>query len=138
MSTRDILQILAYVIALIVLAPILGQFMARVFTGQPHVLSRPLGWLERNAYRLCGISADHEMSWKQYAASLLWFNGLGFLIVFILQITQHGLPLNPQHLPNVPWALSFNTAVSFMTNTNWQSYAGETTLSYLTQMVGLT
>jgi potassium-transporting ATPase potassium-binding subunit len=138
MSTRDILQILAYVIALIVLAPILGQFMARVFTGKPHLLSRPLGWLERNTYRLCGISADHEMSWKQYAASLLWFNGLGFLIVFILQITQHGLPLNPQHLPNVPWALSFNTAVSFMTNTNWQSYAGETTLSYLTQMVGLT
>jgi K+-transporting ATPase ATPase A chain len=78
------------------------------------------------------------MSWKQYAASLLWFNGLGFLIVFVLQVTQRWLPLNPQHLPNVPWALSFNTAVSFMTNTNWQSYAGETTLSYLTQMVGLT
>jgi len=129
---------LAYVIALIVLAPILGQFMARVFTGKPHLLSRPLGWLERSTYRLCGVHADHEMSWKQYAASLLWFNGLGFLIVFVLQIAQRWLPLNPQQLPNVPWALSFNTAVSFMTNTNWQSYAGETTLSYLTQMVGLT
>jgi len=138
MSTRDILQILAYVIALIVLAPILGQFMARVFTGKPHLLSRPLGWLERNTYRLCGISADHEMSWKQYATSLLWFNGLGFFIVFVLQVVQRWLPLNPQHLPNVPWALSFNTAISFMTNTNWQSYAGETTLSYLTQMAGLT
>jgi K+-transporting ATPase ATPase A chain len=138
MSTRDILQILAYVIALIVLAPILGQFMARVFTGKPHLLSRPLGWLERNTYRLCGISADHEMSWKQYAASLMWFSGLGFLIVFVLQVTQRWLPMNPQHLPNVSWVLSFNTAVSFMTNTNWQSYAGETTLSYLTQMVGLT
>ncbi len=138
MSTNDILQILAYVIALIVLAPILGQFMARVFTGKPHLLSRPLGWLERITYRLCGIPANHEMSWRQYAASLLWFNGLGFLIVFILQITQHWLPMNPQHLPNVPWVLSFNTAVSFMTNTNWQSYAGETTLSYLTQMAGLT
>jgi K+-transporting ATPase ATPase A chain len=138
MSTSDILQILAYVIALVVLAPVLGQFMARVFTGKPHLLSRPLGWLERSTYRLCGVHANHEMSWKQYAASLLWFNSLGFLIVYVLQITQHWLPLNPQHLPNVSWALSFNTAVSFMTNTNWQSYAGETTLSYLTQMVGLT
>ncbi len=138
MSTSDILQILAYVIAIIVLAPILGQFMARVFTGKPHLLSRPLGWLERSTYRLCGVHADHEMSWKQYTASLLWFNGLGFLMVFVLQVAQRWLPMNPQHLPNVPWALSFNTAVSFMTNTNWQSYAGETTLSYLTQMVGLT
>ena len=138
MSTNDILQILVYVIALIVLSPILGQFMARVFTGKSHLLSRPLGWLELSTYRLCGISADHEMSWKQYAASLLWFNGLGFFIVFVLQVAQRWLPLNPQHLPNVPWALSFNTAVSFMTNTNWQSYAGETTLSYLTQMAGLT
>ena len=138
MSTSDILQILAYVIAIIVLAPILGQFMARVFTGKPHLLSRPLGWLERSTYRLCGVHADHEMSWKQYTASLLWFNGLGFLMVFVLQVAQRWLPMNPQHLPNVPWALSFNTAVSFMTNTNWQSYAGETTLSYLTQMAGLT
>jgi potassium-transporting ATPase potassium-binding subunit len=138
MSINDILQILAYVIALIVLAPILGQFMARVFTGKPHLLSRPLGWLERTTYRLCGVRADQEMSWRRYATSLLWFNGLGFLIVFILQITQHWLPMNPQQLPDVSWVLSFNTAVSFMTNTNWQSYAGETTLSYLTQMAGLT
>ena len=89
MSTNDILQILAYVIALIVLAPILGQFMARVFAGKPHLLSRPLGWLERSTYKLCGIPANHEMSWKRYAASLLWFNALGFLIVFVLQMTQH-------------------------------------------------
>ena len=74
------------------LAPILGQFMARVFTGKPHLLSRPLGWLERSIYGLCGIPANHEMSWKQYAVSLLWFNGLGFLIVFVLQVTQSWLP----------------------------------------------
>ena len=138
MPTSDILQVLAYFVALIVLAPILGAFLVRVFTGKQHILIRPLGWLERSTYELSGVNATSEMTWKQYAKALLWFNGLGFMLVFLLQITQNSLPLNPQNLPDVPWALSFNTAISFMTNTNWQSYAGETTLSYLTQMVGLT
>jgi len=78
------------------------------------------------------------MNWRQYIGALLAFNALGFVVVFLLQIAQSGLPLNPQRLVGVPWVLAFNTAVSFMTNTNWQAYAGETTLSYLTQMLGLT
>lgn len=138
MSTHDLLQVLVYIIALITVAPLLGAFLTRVFSNQPHPLKPVLGWLENTVYSLCDIHSESEMSWKVYAKSLLWFNGLGLLFLFVLQICQQWLPLNPQHLPNVGWPLAFNTAVSFVTNTNWQSYAGETTLSYLTQMIGLT
>jgi K+-transporting ATPase ATPase A chain len=102
------------------------------------MLSNIFGWIERGIYKLCKIDPLEEMAWQKYAGALLAFNALGFLIVFLLQITQSKLLLNPQKLTSVPWILAFNTAVSFMTNTNWQSYAGETTLSYLTQMLGLT
>lgn len=138
MSARDFLQVVTYVTALALLAPMLGAYMAAVFTGRktfpPSVLSR----LEKVAYRICGIDPDEEMSWRQYAKALLWFNALGLATVFVLQLMQAWLPLNPQHMGNVPWPLAFNTAVSFMTNTNWQAYSGETTLSYLVQMLGLT
>jgi potassium-transporting ATPase potassium-binding subunit len=138
MQTSDFTQIAFFLIVLVLLAPVLGKFMARVFSGEKHFLLRIFGWAERGIYRLCGINADEEMNWKKYCAVLIYFNLIGFLVVFGLQLAQQLLPLNPQHLSSVPIALAFNTAVSFMTNTNWQAYAGETTLSYLTQMLGLT
>jgi K+-transporting ATPase ATPase A chain len=138
MNTHDYLQVALYVVALIVLTPLLGGFMARVLQGERHLLSRPLGWLERSVYRLVGVDPAEETHWKTYAWSLLAFNFFGFLAVLLLQLTQQWLPLNQQCLPAVSWHSSFNTAISFMTNTNWQGYAGETTMSYLTQMLGLT
>jgi K+-transporting ATPase ATPase A chain len=138
MSIRDFLQISIFIMALLLLAPPLGQFMANALSGKRTLLHPILGWLERLVYRFCGIAASEEMNWRIYAKALLWFNAFGFGILFILQLTQKALPLNPTKLGDVQWALAFNTAVSFMTNTNWQSYAGETTLSYLTQMLGLT
>ena len=138
MDSHDFLQIALYLAALVILTPVLGAYMARVLTGRRHVLSGALGWLERGLYRSCGVDAHVEMHWQAYAAAALAFNALGFLAVFALQLAQAWLPLNPQHLTAPSWHLAFNTAASFMTNTNWQSYAGETTLSYFTQMVGLT
>jgi potassium-transporting ATPase potassium-binding subunit len=138
MPPRDLLQIIVFVSALVLLAPMLGAYMAAVFMGRRVFLHPVFSWLERLVYRTCGIAPDEEMRWQDYAKALLCFNAFGFGAVFVLQIVQGWLPLNPQHLGNVPWPLAFNTAVSFMTNTNWQSYAGETTLSYLTQMSGLT
>ena len=138
MNSNDYLQIALYLLALIILTPLLGGFIARVLQGERHILSKPLGWLERGIYRLAGVDPSEETHWKTYARALLAFNFLGFLTVFLLQMLQQWLPLNPQHLPAVSWDSSFNTAVSFMTNTNWQGYAGETTMSYLTQMLGLT
>jgi potassium-transporting ATPase potassium-binding subunit len=138
MSSGDLIQIILYAFALVLLAPVLGQYIARVFVGERHILSRALDWLERGIYRIGGVDSHGEMSWKAYAGALLVFNIFGFLAVFIIQVLQGWLPANPEHLPGVSWHLAFNTAVSFMTNTNWQAYAGETTMSYLTQMVALT
>ncbi|MCX6639708.1 MAG: potassium-transporting ATPase subunit KdpA [bacterium] len=138
MSTFDWLQIFLFITVLVALTPPLGMFMARVYEGKRTWLTPALGWFERITYRLSCIQSKQEMSWKEYSRAWLWFNLLGFLIVFLLQSFQSALPLNPQKLPNTSWHLAFNTAASFMTNTNWQSYAGETTLSYLTQMLGLT
>jgi K+-transporting ATPase ATPase A chain len=112
--------------------------MACVYEGRPFGLDRGLGWLERLIYRLAGVDPAKEMTWKGYAASILLFNALGFLAVYLLMRLQDVLPLNPQHLPACTPDLSFNTAASFSSNTNWQSYGGESTLSYLVQMLGLT
>ena len=138
MSTNDLVQVALYVITLMLLAPFLGRYMAHVFEGKRTILHRALAWLERLIYKVGGVASAEEMGWKQYTKALIWFNFFGFTVVFLLQMCQQWQPLNPQRLPNVSWHLAFNTAVSFMTNTNWQSYAGETTLSYLTQMIGLT
>ncbi len=137
MKSNDWLQILLYLGALIALTPVLGAFMHRVFSGERTFLAPVLGWLERLIYKLGGVDAAKEMRWTTYTAALLAFNLLGFLVVLGLQLFQKSLPLNPQGLDNVPFALALNTAVSFMTNTNWQAYSGESTLSYLTQMTGL-
>ncbi len=138
MKPTDFFQILLFVVALISLAPPLGHFMARVLKGEKTFLTAPLGWLELLAYRVAGIHPRQEMTWKEYAKALLSFNAIGFLSVFLLQLTQSWLPLNPQGLANVSWHSAFNTAISFMTNTDWQGYGGESTMSYLTQMLGLT
>lgn len=126
-----------FALFVIYLTPILGSYMARVFQGEGTFLHPILGRLERLSYQLGGVDAKAEMTWKGYLKSLFFFNLVGFLTIFLLQILQQWLPLNPQHFPSVPWPLAFNTAASFVTNTNWQAYGGETTLSYLTQMSGL-
>ena len=100
---------------------------------------RPVfGWLEKIIFRLGGITGNEEMNWKTYLYAVLLFNLLGIAFLFLVQMFQSFLPLNTEHLPGVSWHLSFNTAVSFVTNTNWQSYSGENTMSYLVQMLGLT
>jgi potassium-transporting ATPase potassium-binding subunit len=139
MTNNDWIQIALYWVVLLALVKPLGSFMARVYQGKPlWGLDKILGPMERLLYKACGIQADDEMTWKTYAAACLIFNFLGVLAVYALQRLQGFLPLNPQHLAAVPPDLSFNTAASFATNTNWQSYSGECILSYLTQMLGLT
>ncbi len=132
------LQNLLYLALLLGLAFPLGGFMARVLEGQRTFLHPVLGPIERGLYRLMGIREDEDMGWKAYAWSITIIKLLGLVAVFLLMKTQASLPLNPEHQANVATDLSFNTAVSFITNTNWQAYSGETTLSYLTQMLGLT
>jgi potassium-transporting ATPase potassium-binding subunit len=138
MTTNGMLQLALYLVVLLALAKPLGAYMARVYEGRRLALDRPLGWLERLIYRMCGVRAGDEMGWKAYALAMLLFNFLGFLAVYLLQRLQGVLPMNPQGLSAVSPDSSFNTAVSFATNTNWQGYGGETTMSYLTQMVALT
>jgi len=125
---------------LIVLACVkpLGLYMASVFEGVPIWPLRMGARFEQRLYRLCGVDPAVEMTWQRYATTLLLFNLLGALAVYGLQRLQRWLPLNPQHFPNVSPDSAFNTAVSFVTNTNWQGYAGESSMSYLTQMAGLT
>ncbi len=118
--------------------PILGSYLAKVFGGKPHFLSGTLGWLERFCYRAAGVDPREEMTWVSYGKALLLFNCFGFLALLLLQMGQGFLFFNPQGFGAPSWHLAFNTAISFTTNTNWQAYAGETTLSYLTQMTGLT
>ncbi len=134
----DLLQGFLIFIVLFALVVPIGRFMVRIYQGEPTLLSRVIipveGWILHKA----GIRADDEMDWRTFASSLVIFNILGIVTVVILQQIQQYLPLNPLHLGSVAPDLSLNTAVSFATNTNWQAYGGETTLSYLTQMVGLT
>lgn len=138
MTGESWLQIGLFLAVLLALAYPLGRYMARIYDRKPFVLEKVFGWGERLIYRVAGVRADDEMDWKTYAGSLLLFSGLGLLVVFALQRVQGYFPLNPSRLPGVPAALAFNTAVSFVTNTNWQAYGGETTMSYLTQMLALT
>jgi K+-transporting ATPase ATPase A chain len=138
MTGSGLLQLVLYLVVLLALARPLGLYMARVYEGRVPGLGPVLGWLERLVYRLSGVRPDREMDWKTYTFAMLLFNFAGLLVVYGLQRLQGVLPLNPQGLGAVTPDSSFNTAVSFATNTNWQGYGGETTMSYLTQMVGLT
>ncbi len=137
MSNHEFIQIILFIGLLVLLSPLLGRYMATVFEGKPTWLFPVLGPIERFLYLASGISRNEEMSWTKYLWALITFNIAGCVLTIVQMMTQSWLPLNPQHLPNVPFALALNTAVSFMTNTNWQAYSGEATMSYLTQMSGL-
>ena len=138
MTSNSYFQIIVYIVTLLALAKPLGWYMARVYEGESVGLNRLLAPLEALLYRLSGVNPKEEMRWTDYAVSFLIFNLLGVLAVFALQRLQAYLPFNPQSLPGVSSDSAFNTAVSFATNTNWQGYSGEVTMSYLTQMLGLT
>ena len=138
MTLNGAIQILLYLVILVLLVKPLGAFMARVFQRERTFLDPILGPVERFIYRLSGINLEEEMDWKANTVAMLLFNAVGLLVVYALQRLQQVLPLNPQGLAAVTSDSSFNTAVSFASNTNWQGYAGEATMSYLTQMLGLT
>jgi len=132
------IQNILFLVLLLAIAVPLGPFIAKVMEGERTFLHPVLGPLERGIYRLMGISGEEDMGWKTYAWAIALFNLLGFAAVFALQKAQGALPLNPEAMGKLPTDLSFNTAISFITNTNWQNYGGESTMSYLTQMLGLT
>jgi K+-transporting ATPase ATPase A chain len=137
MTANAVEQLVVFVLLLLVSAPSLGAYMARVYAGEARWAARVVGPVESVFNRLARARADEEMSWKQYAGAVLIFNLLGALVLYALQRLQGALPLNPAGHSGVPPEVAFNTAVSFATNTNWQAYGGETTLSHLTQMLGL-
>jgi K+-transporting ATPase ATPase A chain len=136
MTTHAWILLGLFLLVLLVSAVPLGHYIAAVMEGRGMAL-RLGGGVESLIYRLCGVKAEQEMGWKPYALAILLFNALGALAVYALQRLQLWLPLNPQSMANVSPDSSFNTAISFATNTNWQGYGGETTMSYLTQMLGL-
>lgn len=138
MTLNGWLQIIVYFGILLLLVKPLGAYMAHVFKGERTFLTPVLAPVERFIYRISGVDADEEMTWKEYAVGLLLFSLAGILLLFLIQRSQGLLPLNPTKMGAVSSATAFNTAVSFATNTNWQNYGGEATLSYLTQMMGLT
>jgi K+-transporting ATPase ATPase A chain len=138
MTANGYLQIGLYLVLLALVAKPLGKFMANVLEGKPCGPDRLLGWCERLIYRLSGVDPAREMTWQRYAFAVMWFTGVGLLALYGLQRFQDKLPLNPQSLAAPSPDSSFNTSTSFVSNTNWQSYGGETTMSYLSQMLGLT
>lgn len=137
MLQNAIMQIGFFVIVLLLCVKPLGAYMARVYEMKSCGLSKVLGPLERLFYRLAKINPLSEMNWKQYTLALLIFNGVGFLVLMGILMIQGLLPLNPQHLPSLNFELALNTSMSFISNTNWQAYAGETTMSYFSDMLGL-
>jgi K+-transporting ATPase ATPase A chain len=137
MSTYEWLQTIFFFVVLLALVKPLGSFMAKVFQGERTFLSPVLAPCEKLIYRISGVKTEDEMGWKRYAGSVLLFNLALFVGLFAMLMTQHLLPLNPQKVPAFTWQLALNTAVSFVTNTNWQAYVGEQAASYFTQMVGL-
>lgn len=133
-----VIQYILYLAVLIALAIPLGAYIKKVMNGEKTFLSKILTPCENAVYKVMRVKKDEQMNWKKYAVSVLIFSGIGLIFLFLLQLLQGILPENPQGLSGVKWDLSFNTATSFVTNTNWQSYSGESTLSYLTQALGLT
>lgn len=133
-----VIQYVLYLAILIVLAIPLGSYIKKVMSGEKTILSKVLTPCENLVYRVMQVDNEEQMTWKKYAVSVLIFSGIGLVFLFLLQLVQGVLPGNPQGLPGVKWDLAFNTSASFVTNTNWQAYSGESTLSYLTQALGLT
>lgn len=136
MST--VIQYILYLAILVILTIPLGAYIKKVMDGEKTFLSKLLTPCENAVYKVLRVNKDEQMNWKKYTVSVLIFSGIGLVFLFLLQLLQGALPGNPQGLPGVKWDLAFNTAASFITNTNWQAYSGETTLSYLTQAIGLT
>ncbi len=138
MTTPGVIQLLIFFVILMAIAKPLGLYMARLFEGERVFLTPVLRPVERLIYRATGVNERQEMRWTTYAIAMLLFNLAGFLAVYLFQRLQGGLPFNPEELASVEPRSAFNTAVLFMSNTNWQGYAGEATMSYLTQMAALT
>ncbi len=137
-TSTDFMQLGLFLLALLALSWPLGGYMAAVLEGRNHPLARILGWLERGLYRVCGVDPTREMDWKEYALAMFLFNVAGFAVLYLLLRVQGLLPLNPDGQTGMAPDLAFNTAMSFITNTNWQAYSGENAASHLTQMLGLT
>ncbi|MBK5722240.1 potassium-transporting ATPase subunit KdpA [Dysgonomonas sp. Marseille-P4677] len=138
MDIKDYTQIFIFLFLLVALTPLLGSYMAKVLKGEKNILTPVFGKFEKYIYSLSGVNIAQTMSWKRYASSLLIFNFVGFIFLFVILLFQNWLPLNPQQVENMNWHTALNTSISFITNTNWQSYSGETGLSYFSQMTGLT
>lgn len=138
MEINDYIQIFLFLFLLIALTPILGSFMAKVLNGEKNILTPIFSKPEKLIYKTCGVDTNLSMNWRKYTIALLLFNFIGFIFLFLVLVIQKWLPLNPQQIGNMNWHTAFNTSVSFITNTNWQSYSGETGLSYFSQMIGLT
>src|SRR5262245_43431197 len=137
MTPNGWLQILFFLLAVFLVTPPLGSFMSRVFARERTWLDPVMRPIERLVYRTTGVDELHEMRWTEYAVALLLFSVVSMLVLYALQRLQQVLPFNPQGFGPVPPPLAFNTAASFTTNTNWQAYSGESTMSYFTQMAGL-
>ncbi|MBF0490371.1 MAG: potassium-transporting ATPase subunit KdpA [Candidatus Omnitrophica bacterium] len=138
MNFNNCIQTGIFLLVLLLLVKPLGIYMGRIYEGKPSGLNVWFSSIEKMIYRLCGVKTEQGMSWKEYALAMMIFNLLGIVVLYVIQRFQASLLLNPMAMPAVAPDLAFNTAVSFVTNTNWQSYGGESTLSYLTQMLGLT
>src|SRR5215469_4390636 len=137
MTSNGWFQIGVFLLATLAVTPPLGRFMTRVFNRERTWFDPLLRPLERAIYALTGVDESHEMRWTEYAFALLAFSAVSMVVLYVMQRVQQWLPWNPQHFPAVAPVLAFNTAASFTTNTNWQAYTGEQTMSYLTQMAGL-
>jgi K+-transporting ATPase ATPase A chain len=137
MTANGWFQIVLFFLILLAVTKPLGIFMARVFNGEKTFMDPLLRPIERLVYRTTGIDEKHEMDWKEYTVAMLLYSAVSMVVLYLIQRVQQWLPFNPQHFANVPQALAFNTAASFTTNTNWQNYGGESTMSYFTQMAGL-
>src|SRR5579885_3125383 len=136
-TLNSVLQVLIFLIILLLITKPLGLYMTKVFAGEKTWLTPAFASVERLFYKLSGVNPEEEQKWTGYVIAMLIFSVVGMLLLYLVQRTQQWLPLNPQGMSNVEPGLAFNTAASFTTNTNWQNYSGETTMSYLTQMMGL-
>src|SRR5579872_5420546 len=137
MTLNGWMQILFFFAVVLLVTKPVGIFMARVFSRESTWLDLVLRPIEKVIYKLTAVNEEHEMRWTEYSIAILLFSGVSMMVLYLLERTQQWLPLNPQKFAAVPPDLAFNTAASFTTNTNWQFYAGEQTMSYLTQMAGL-
>src|SRR5579883_1631119 len=136
-TLNSVLQVVIFLIVLLLITKPLGLYMTKVFAGEKTWLTPAFAPVERLFYKLSGVNPEEEQKWTGYVIAMLIFSVVGMLLLYLVQRTQQWLPLNPQGMSNVEPGLAFNTAASFTTNTNWQNYSGETTMSYFTQMAGL-